>query len=70
MAVEVLGNKSVDFDYKYVSVGDLAVTTEVNKISGRTKVNSVIVDDEPISPTDRFWTSLYARYGFNSAFFK
>ena len=69
MAV-VIGNKNVNFDYKFVSVGDLAVTTETNKNTGRSRVSKVKVQDEDLQPTDRFWTSLYARYGFNSAFFK
>lgn len=70
MSTAVVASDKIDFDYEYAPVGDLRVITETSKLNGKKKVTKVIVKDEELVPTDRFWTSLYARYGFNSAFFK
>ena len=64
----VMNNKR--FEYAYASVGDLAVQTSTDAKSGKRVASQVLVNDEPIKPTERFWTSLYARYGFNKSFFK
>lgn len=58
------------FDYDFLSVGDLRVETVEDPKTGKKTVAKVLVKDEPLNPTDRFWVSLFARYGFNSAFFK
>src|SRR5690606_27027276 len=58
------------FDYTFSSVGDLAVQTTIDPKNGRRSASAVLVNEEPIRPTERFWTSLYARYGFNKSFFK
>lgn len=39
-------------------------------IHGGKAIKSIIIDDEPIVPTSRFWNSLYARYNLNKSFFK
>jgi len=33
-------------------------------------VKHILVQDEPVQDSGRFWTSLFSRYGFNKAFFK
>jgi len=58
------------FDYPFATIGSLTVQSSVDPKSGRPVVSNVIVDDEPIKPTNRFWLSLHARYGFNSSVFK
>lgn len=58
------------FDYTFSAVNDLNVQTEQDLKTGRPKVTAVLVNDEPIRPTDRFWLSLYSRFGFNQAFWK
>lgn len=64
-------NKSTTkFDYTMLAVSDLKVETSENAKTGRVTVDNVIVQDEPIKPSGRFWTSLYARYGFNGSIFK
>lgn len=68
--VDVLASDNIGFDYTFLPISDLQVETEQDKKTGKTKVKHVLVQDEPIPATDRFWTSLFARYGFNSAFFK
>lgn len=39
-------------------------------VHGGKIVTKVIIDGEKFSPTGRFWNSLYARFGLNTAFFK
>ena len=58
------------FDYTYAAVNTLGVETEPDKRSGQPRVRAVLVNGEPLEPTDRFWTSLYARFGFSGSFFK
>jgi len=70
------------FEYKNLQVGklelDLVKPEDAKGISqgtdylfhGGTMVRGVVVDGESIRPTDRFWTSLYSRFGLNKAFFK
>lgn len=57
-------------DYTFATVGDLAVKTITDPKSGRPVVDQVLVHDEPIKSTDRFWQSLYSRFGFGSNIFK
>lgn len=68
--VDVMADDNIEFEYAFVPVSDLEVRTMPNEKSGKVEVVSVVVQGEPIIPTNRFWTSLFARYGFNSAFFK
>ncbi len=68
--LKVTASDDIDFEYKFAPVSDLEVETYQDAKTGRTKVKNVVVAGEPIPPTDRFWTSLFSRYGFNSAFFK
>lgn len=58
------------FDYEFLPVNDLVVESEPNPKTGRPEVKAVIVNDEPLQPSARFWTSLFARYGFGQQFFK
>ena len=58
------------FDYSFASLGDLEVETAPHPETAKPVVSAVIVDGEPAKPTNRFWLSLYARYGFNKSFFK
>lgn len=60
----------IRFNYSYSPINALRVNTKVNERSGKTEVDNVLVNDEPMQATDRFWTSLFARFGFNSSFFK
>jgi hypothetical protein len=46
------------------------VRTKQDERTGQPVVSAVLVNDEPLVPTERFWTSLYARYGFNGSIFK
>jgi hypothetical protein len=58
------------FQYTFANVNELVVEAKPDAKSGKRKVAAVRVHDEPLKPTERFWTSLYARYGFNGSFFK
>jgi hypothetical protein len=64
----VAGNKRID--YTFAAVGDLTVQTAPDPKSGRPVARHVLVHDEPVKPTDRWWQSLYSRFGFNRAIFK
>jgi hypothetical protein len=69
-ALTVTAADNIDFDYNILPLSDLQVETEINNKTGKEKVKHVLVQGEPIAPSERFWTSLFARYGFNSVFFK
>lgn len=58
------------FDYVYAPVNDLVVETSEDPKTGKPKVDHILVQGEPLLDSGRFWTSLFARYGFNKAFFK
>jgi len=62
-------DKEYSFDYELLSVADLQVTTEKNPSNGKLEVKEVLVKEEPLEPSKRFWTSLYVRFGFNERFF-
>ena len=68
--VDVMADDNIGFDYTFVPISDLEVQTVEDQKTGKRKVSHVVVQGEAIKPTDRFWTSLFARYGFNNAFFK
>lgn len=59
-----------EFHYDYVKVNEMRVAMAEDPRSGKQYVEKVLIDDEPLDPSSRFWNSLFARYGFNSAFFK
>jgi len=65
-----IADTDLTFDYTFMPISDLKVETTEDPKTGRKRVEKVIVQDEPLKPTERFWTSLYSRYGFNSAFMK
>lgn len=51
------------FEYGTVSINDIAVETEPHPTKpGRKVAKHVVINDEPIVPTDRFWTSLAVRF--------
>lgn len=68
--VAALAAKSVSFDYSFLPVNELRVTTRENQKTGRLEVDRVLIKDEQLDHSDRFWVSLFSRYGFNKAFFK
>lgn len=59
-----------EFTYDYVAINDLVVKTKTDPDSGKEIVDHVLVKDEPIQPSERFWTSLFSRFHINKAFFK
>jgi hypothetical protein len=58
------------FDYTFTAVNDLVVETRQDKRTGQPVVSAVLVGGEPLVPTERFWNSLYARFGFSGSVFK
>src|SRR5947207_10830495 len=57
------------FEYGTTRIRDLSVTTRRDS-QGRTKVDAVLLNDEPVRPTDRFWNSLHLRFGFTANIFR
>jgi hypothetical protein len=68
--VQFAQNTDHKFEYAYAPVNDLQVVTTEDPKTGKPVVDHVLVQDEPIKDSSRFWTSLFARYGFNRSFFK
>ena len=64
-------NDAYTFEYGVTTIGQLRVeTTEPEqKMARHRPVANVFIDDEPVTPTDRFWNSLYVRYGFSKSIF-
>lgn len=58
------------FTYDFAAINDLVVETSVNPKTGKNRVKHILVKDEPLVPTNRFWTSIYARFGISGSFFK
>src|ERR671939_265763 len=57
------------FVYGTARIKDLAVRTTTDK-SGKTEVSAVLLNDEPVRPSKRFWNSLHLRFGFTSNIFR
>jgi hypothetical protein len=57
------------FEYGTARIKDLRVISHVNDV-GKTVVDSILLNDEPVSPTPRFWNSLHVRFGFTSNIFR
>lgn len=62
-------DKEVSFSYTYSPLSGLEVKTKEDPKTGKAMVESIGVKGEFFTPTQRFWTSLFSRYGFNKAFF-
>lgn len=61
------------FSYDVQHVNELRVEmveVEKPKKKGQNRIPMIYVDDELHEPTDRFWYSLFSRYGFNKSIFK
>lgn len=58
------------FEYTTASVADLNVESAIDEKSGKRVASAILVNDEPIQPTERFWNSFFARWGFGRSVFK
>jgi len=56
------------FEYMNTTIGKFHAETKVDA-KGKTEVKHILVNDEPIKPTNRYWQSLYSIYGFNKPVF-
>jgi hypothetical protein len=66
-----------EIEYKTIRVKDIQLEAVVDtdltpddKAKLRDTGGRVIIDGQPIIPSGRFWSSLYSRFGLNSAFFR
>jgi hypothetical protein len=55
--------------YGCASIKDLHCQSQTRK-DGRSNVTAVMINDQPCQPTDRFWNSLTARFGFSKNIFR
>ena len=73
-----MNDLQIGFEYKLVDLADMQLdivnyTTRHSKSTtfpGGKMVKSIIIDGETITPTGRFWESLFSKYGLNTSFFK
>jgi hypothetical protein len=59
----------IRFDYGVARIKDLDVRTGPDR-NGKAGVREVLLDGEPVRPSNRFWTSLHLRFGFTSNIFR
>lgn len=69
-AAEIMSGDGITFDYKFVPINDMEVKKATDPRTGKEVVTTVAIAGEDCLPTERYWTSLFARFGFNKAFFK
>jgi hypothetical protein len=60
----------VAFNYNIHDITDFNVNCKTDVKTGRRTVTSVEVGDQKVESSERFWTSLFARYGFSGTIFK
>lgn len=58
------------FTYGIANVQDLMVTDSERTSSGKLAVKRMHVDDHSVTPTPRFWTSFFHRYGVSESIFR
>jgi hypothetical protein len=64
--------KNVRFEYQNVPINEFVVHKKADRETGTlvNRLEAVEVNGERHKPTSRFFTSLFARFGFNKSFFK
>lgn len=67
-AIEAAGD--IGFEYRTVPIKAITVKEVKNEATNRIVGRDVEIDGDYLKGSDRFWTSLFARYGFNKAFFE
>jgi hypothetical protein len=60
---------SIRFEYGVARIKDLQVHTATDR-NGKVGVREVVLNDEAVQPTNRFWNSLHLRFGFTSNIFR
>src|SRR5262245_18493729 len=60
---------SRSFEYGAATLKDIRIKTSVDKL-GKSTVEHVLINGQPVRPSQRFWTSLQVRFGFSGNIFK
>lgn len=60
----------ISFEYRTVPIKAITVKDVKSEATNRVVGRDVEIDGDYLRGSDRFWTSLFARYGFNKAFFE
>src|SRR5687767_12775073 len=58
------------FQYTMARVSDLGITTCREEKSGKARVELLELQGEPLSPSPRFWTSFFHRFGISDTVFR
>ena len=69
MTFAIEGADAIGFEYRNVPIKAIQVL-DVKSAKGSVIDRDVVIDGDELAGSDRFWTSLFARFGFNKAFFK
>lgn len=56
-------------EYEVHSMRDVRAEVITDPKTGKKKIESVMIGDRPVRTSQRFWNSLYSKFGFNSTFF-
>jgi hypothetical protein len=56
-------------EYAVHSMRDIKAEIVIDPKTGKKKIESVVIGDRPVKTSQRFWNSLYSKFGFNSTFF-
>jgi len=72
LTAAVAESNETTFEYKQISVKDMNVLSgeAVKSNGGKRVIEGVIIEDEVLQPTTRFWESLQARFGISGSIFK
>jgi hypothetical protein len=61
---------STKIEYGIANITDINVHCKTDEKTGKRTITSIEIGDERHESSQRFWTSLFARYGFSNQFFK
>lgn len=59
-----------NFEYGHARIKDFQVSAERDTRSGKVHVKSIDLQGEQLTPTPRFWRSMFQRFGFSESVFR
>ncbi|MFI4874786.1 MAG: DUF932 domain-containing protein [Blastopirellula sp. JB062] len=59
-----------NFEYGHARIKDFHVAAERDPRSGKAEVKSIDLNGERLTPTPRFWRSMFIRFGFSESVFR
>ncbi len=58
------------FEYGYARIQDLQVSESVRSSTGKLQIKAMEIDGRRVTPTSRFWKSLFARFFISDSVFR